>query len=161
MDPVERFKNYLNEEEIPYFSDFDKEVFDYILNNLENLQPGDSSDPLDVVNATVNRDDNIIYHSEGIKFLEGFQGENGARGWTGALEYAFERAADFDNESYIGELIQAGNWSGLANYIILMRGEEIIVASEVLSQKVASNEPTLDAGDIEDLEQELELFING
>lgn len=161
MDPIKRFKNYINEQEIPYFSEFDKGVFDYVLNNIENLRPGDSADPMEVADHTLNNSENIIYHSEGIKFLESFEGEMGLRGWTGALEYAFNKAQDYDNESYISELVQSGNWAQLANFIILMKGEELMIASEVLAQKIANGDYILDAGDIQDLEDELNLFIGG
>ena len=41
MDALNTFKKYLNEEELPEFNNFQKQILKYGLDNVEYLQPGD------------------------------------------------------------------------------------------------------------------------
>jgi hypothetical protein len=66
-----------------------------------------------------------------------------------------------DSVDFIAERVQEGNWAGVANFIIMEMGRRLLVASEILSQKIASNDEEISEEDIEDLKDELELFISG
>ena len=81
-------------------------------------------------------------------------------GWAAALEYAFDAAEEMGNDEFLAEMIRSGNWAGIANYLIIEMGRRLILASEILAQKIANDDEEMTAEDIEDLEQELDLFIN-
>ena len=158
MDPLKQFQRFLNEEEIPSFNNFEKQILQYGLDNIGNLEPG-----LDIQEVGYellsSADGIIIYHNEGIEFLSNFNDRDGGSGWASALEYAFEAADDIESTEYVAQLIQDGNWAGVANHIILEMGRNLLNKSEVLGQKESVGDEELSAEDIQDLEDELELFI--
>ena len=159
MDPLKRFQRFLNEEEIPSFNNFEKQILQYGLDNIEGIEPGL---PVELVGDEIFNppgDGIIIYNSDGVEFLSNFNDRDGGSGWASALEYAFDAADEMGNIEFIGEKIQEGNWAGVANYLIIEMGRRLILASEVLAQKIASGDEELSAEDIQDLEDELELFI--
>ena len=160
MDPLKRFQRFLNEEEMPYFTDFDKSIFQYIIDNIENLQEGD--DVNDVVRKTLDQDTNFPNYGDALKFIESFNGEYG-RGWYEAIEYVYSQADEFgdDQKRVVSSHLENGEWNLIADLILLGKAEEIILASEVLAQKIAAGDEELSAEDIQDLEDELELFIGG
>jgi hypothetical protein len=161
MDPIKNFRKYLNEEEFPFFNNFEKEVLQYGLDNIENLQPGAYTE--EVADEIFNPpgDGIIIYNNEGVEFISKFNDRDGGSGWASGLEYAFDAADEMDNTQYIAGLMLEGNWAGVANYIIMEMGRRLLVASEILAQKIASNDEEMSEEDIEDLKDELELFISG
>ena len=161
MDPLKRFQRFLNEEEMPFFNNFEKQILQYGLDNIGNLEPG--LDVQEVGDEIFNPagDGAFIYNSDGIEFLSNFNDRDGGSGWASALEYAFDAADEMDSTDFIAQRIQNGNWAAVANYIIIEMGRRLLLASEVLAQKIASGDEELSAEDIQDLEDELELFIGG
>ena len=150
----------MSEQELPFFNNFEKEILQYGLDNIENLEPG--LDVYEVGDELFNPpgDGIIIYHNEGIELLSKFNNRDGGDGWAAALEFAFEAADEMGNTEFIAEMVQEGNWAGVANYIIMEMGRRLLLASEVLAQKIANGDDELTAEDIEDLEDELGLFIS-
>jgi len=159
MDPLKRFQRFLNEEEMPFFNNFEKEILQYGLDNIESLQPGVSAQEVGDEIFNPPGDGTIIYNNEGVEFLSNFNDRDGGSGWASALEYAFDAADEMDSTDFIAQRIQNGNWAGVANYIIIEMGRRLLLASEVLAQKIASGDEELSAEDIQDLEDELEIFI--
>ena len=158
MDPLKRFQRFLNEEEMPFFNNFEKQILQYGLDNIGNLEPG--LDIQEVGYELFNPADGvIIYHNEGIEFLSNFNDRDGGSGWAAALEFAFDAVDEMESTEFVAQLIQDGNWAGVANHIFLEKGRRLLLASEVLAQKIASGDEELSAEDIQDLEDELELFI--
>ena len=160
MDALNTFKKYLNEEELPEFNDFEKEILQYGLENIEGLEPGLYASEVgdDIFNPP--GDGIVIYNNEGVEFLNNFNNRDGGSGWAAALEYAFDAAEEMGNDEFLAEMIRSGNWAGVANYLIIEMGRRLIMASEVLAQKIANGDDEMDAEDIKNLEQELDLFIN-
>jgi hypothetical protein len=157
---LKKYKAFLNEQELPNFSKFDKMVLQYAADNIENLEEGVS--PHDVANAIFYSGDGIIiYYDDGIKLLESYYGDNG-EGWTNAIEYLYERTEEdgIDSSVFIGDLIKNGRWDSLGNHLLFYRGEELLLASEVLAQLIAANEDEMTKEDIEDLENELEFLAS-
>jgi len=161
MDPLKRFQRFLNEEEIPFFNNFEKQILQYGLDNIENLQPGVYAEEVGDEIFNPPGDGAFIYNSDGVEFLSNFNDRDGGSGWASALEFAFDAADEMGSTEFIAERIQEGNWAGVANYIIIEMGRRLILASEVLAQKIAADEDEMSAEDIEDLQDELELFIGG
>ena len=159
MDPLKRFQNYINEQEIPFFNNFEKEILQIGLDNIESLQPGSSVSEVGDEIFNPPGDGIIIYNNEGVEFLSNFNNRDGGSGWSSALEYAFDAAEEMGNDEFIAEMIRSGNWAGVANYLIIEMGRRLILASEVLAQKIANDDEEMSAEDIQDLEDELELFI--
>ena len=159
MDPLKRFQRFLNEEEMPFFNNFEKQILQYGLDNIENLQPGVYAEEVGDEIFNPPGDGAFIYHSDGIEFLNNFNNRDGGSGWAAALEYAFEAADEWDSTEFIAEKVQEGNWAGVANYILIEMGRRLLLASEVLAQKIAEGDEELSAEDIQDLEDELEIFI--
>ena len=158
MDPLKTFKKYLNEEEIPFFNNFEKQILQYGLDNIGNLEPG--LDIQEVGYELFNPADGIIiYNSEGIEFLSNFNYRGAGSGWAAALEFAFDAVDVMESTEFVAQLIQDGNWAGVANHIILEMGRSLLNTSEVLGQKESAGDEELSAEDIQDLEDELELFI--
>ena len=159
MDPLKKFQAYLNEEELPYFNDFEKQVLQYGLDHIGDVREGEQAE--DVVDIMFNPEGDgiIIYNQEGIDILTKFNDRDAGSGWASALEYAFDIAADYDSTDYMSEKVQEGNWAAVADYIIAEMGRRLMVSSEILAQAIANNEK-MTAEDIEDLKQELELFIS-
>jgi len=159
MDPLKTFQKYLNEEEMPFFNNFEKQILQYGLDNIENLQPGVYAEEVGDEIFNPPGDGAFIYNSDGIEFLSNFNDRDGGSGWASALEYAFDAADEMDSTDFIAQRIQNGNWAGVANYIIIEMGRRLLLASEVLGQKIAAGDEELSAEDIQDLEDELEIFI--
>ena len=157
MDALNTFKKYLNEEELPEFNNFQKQILKYGLGNVEYLQPGDQAS--EVADALFNRPEMVTSYYEGITLLSNYNDANSGEGWTGALEYLFERGEDFGMSESLSENIKDAAWDSLASLLIYWKGEELLVASEILGQKFATGDEEMDAEDIQDLENELELFI--
>ena len=157
MDALKKFKQYLNEEEIPYFSDFDKKIFQYAVDNIENV--GEGTDGDEVAREIIAAGDIINTYWEGIQLISSYPGESGS-GWSNALEYIYGRADDMGlGDDFISESIKSGRWDVLGNILLEYKIEELLVASEIIAQAISSNEP-LTKEDIQDLEQELDLFID-
>ena len=159
MDPLKKFQAYLNEEELPYFNNFEKQVLQYGLDHIGDVKEGDQAEDVADIMFNPEGDGIIIYNQEGVDFLTKFNDRDAGSGWASALEYVFDVAADYEFTDYISEKIQEGNWAAVANYIIAEMGRRLILGSEVLAQAISNNEQVT-AEDIEDLEQELELFIS-
>lgn len=152
-----KYKAFLNEQDLPDFNDFEKEVLQYGLDNIENLEAG-AVYPNDVANDLYNSSETVIYHHDGIELISKFQGDEGT-GWAAALEYLFRMASDMGTVDNLLEAIAEGNWAKVASILLLFKGEELLNGSEIIAQAVASDEELTDE-DIENIEQELELFIS-
>ena len=149
MDALNTFKKYLNEEELPEFNNFQKQILKYGLDNIENIQPGDQAS--EVADALFNQPEMVNSYYEGITLLSNYNDANSGEGWTGE---------EFGMSESLSENIKDAAWDSLASLLIYWKGEELLVASEILGQKFATGDEEMDAEDIQDLEQELELFIN-
>lgn len=157
MDAIKKFKKYLNEQEIPDFNDFEKNILQYAVDYIENVEEGDYGD--DVASSIFNTNTIIDTYFEGIKLLEAYNGDNGS-GWANGLEYLFDKGDDMGMDpDNIGSMIKDGGWNAVGNLLLLLKGEELLQQSEVISRVIRSNE-TMTASDIEDLEDELKLFID-
>ena len=162
MDAIKSFKKYLveskkaiTEQEIPEFTDFEKEILQIGIDNIGNIEVGTS--PYLAGDAIYNTD-TLTRHSDGIALLNKYQGSEGT-GWTGALEYLFEEAENHGFESKsISEKIAEGNWSSIGTILALYLGADLIRRSEIIELAIKSNQD-LTSGDIEDLEDELTLFV--
>jgi len=152
-----KYKAFLNEQDLPDFNEFEKEVLQYGLDNIGNLEAG-AIYPNDVANDLYNRNETIIYHHEGIDLINKFQGDDGT-GWAAALEYLFRTASDMGTVDNLLEAIAEGNWAKVASLLLLFKGEELLRGSEIIAQAVSGDDELTDE-DIENLEQELELFIS-
>ena len=64
------------------------------------------------------------------------------------------------NSTTKAEKIANKEWDAVARLYSLFRAEELMLSSEVLGQKQARGEEELDASDIEDLRDELTIFID-
>ena len=111
MDAIKSFKKYLveskkaiTEQEIPEFTDFEKEILQIGIDNIGNIEVGTS--PYEAGNAIYNTD-TLTRHSDGIA---------------------------------------------------LLLGADLIRRSEIIELAIKSNQD-LTSGDIEDLEDELTLFV--
>ena len=157
MDALNTFKKYLNEEELPYFTDFDKSILKFILDNIENIEEGD--DVNDVVSTTLDQDTNFSNYGDALRFIESFNGEYG-RGWHEAIEYLYSLADEFGEEekNVISGYFENGQWHKVADYILLGKARELLSSSEILAQKIANGDDVMTAEDIEDLEQELDFI---
>ena len=153
MDPLKRFQRFLNEEEIPNFSDTDKEILEFIKDRTDMIEVG--SLPQEIADYTLNQDYFVDQgdEEEGKSFLERAGGA-----WE-ILDFIFERSEDFGMTDSVIDDIKNKKWDSLARLYALYRAEELLLASEVLAQKIASGDEELSAEDIQDLEDELELFI--
>ena len=173
MDALKNFRKYILVEskesvsltkinemsELPTFNNFEKQILQYGLDNIENIKEGDyASEVADEMFNPVG-DGLIIYNSEGVDLLSNFNTADSGYGWASALEYVFSAAEEVESLDYIAEKMVEGNWAAIANSLIMEMGRELILASEVLAPLIANDE-RLDAEDIQDLEQELELFIS-
>tara|TARA_R110000744_G_scaffold317248_1_gene423900 strand:+ start:520 stop:1008 length:489 start_codon:yes stop_codon:yes gene_type:complete len=160
MDAIKSFKKYLveskkaiTEQEIPEFTDFEKEILQIGIDNIGNIEVGTS--PYLAGDAIYNTD-TLTRHSDGIALLNKYQGNEGT-GWTGALKYLFEEAENHSAES-ISKKIAEGNWSSIGTILALYLGADLIRRSEIIELAIKSNQD-LTSGDIEDLEDELTLFV--
>ena len=160
MDAIKSFKKYLveskkaiTEQEIPEFTDFEKEILQIGIDNIGNIEVGTS--PYLAGDAIYNTD-TLTRHSDGIALLNKYQGNEGT-GWTGALKYLFEEAENHSAES-ISKKIAEGNWSSIGTILALYLGADLIRRSEIIELAIKSNQD-LTSGDIEDLEDELNLFV--
>ena len=159
--PLSKLKEtVMAEQDLPEFNNFEKEILQYGLDNIESLQPGSYASEVGDEIFNPAGDGIIIYNNEGIEFLTKFNNREGGYGWAAALEYAFDAAEEMGNDEFLAEMIRSGNWAGISNYLIIEMGRRLILASEILAQKIANNDEEMDAEDIKDLEQELDLFIN-
>lgn len=154
-----KYKAFLNEQELPEFNNFEKQILQYGLDHIGDVREGEHAEDVADIMFNPEGDGIIIYNQEGIEFLTKFNDRDAGSGWASALEYVFDIAEDYSFTDYISEKIQQGNWAAVANYIIAEMGRRLIVGSEVLAQAIA-NEEQMTAEDIQDLEQELELFIS-
>ena len=156
---LKKYKAFLNEQELPNLNTFDKKILQYAADYIENVEVGE--DPTDVADAIFNRGDGVIIsYYDGIQLIQSYYGDNG-EGWTNALEYLFEKADDMGMDSvFIGDLIKEGRWDTLGNLLLLYKAEEVLLASEVLAQLIATNEDEMTQEDIENLEQELEFLAS-
>ena len=165
MDPLKTFRKYILVEskepvsltkinemsELPTFSQTDKEILRFMADNTDFIDEG--AEASEVSDYLLNQDYfiNKGKTQEGKDFLS-------RSGGLDSLEIVMERSREYGDVDYIADYIAKGDWDKIANLYALFRGEEILLASEVLAPLIANDE-TLDAEDIQDLEQELELFI--
>ena len=156
MDAIKSFKKYLNEQDIPDFSESDKEIFEFIKDRLDMLEDKSSSDSFEVVAATFNQDYFIDDGdtAEGLRFLKTL-----GNGWE-TISNIIDRSGDYGSTDYLIEKIANKEWDAVARLYSLFRAEELMLSSEVLGQKQARGEEELDASDIEDLRDELTIFID-
>ena len=147
----------MTEQEIPEFTNFEKEILKIGIRNIDNLKVG--THPYEAGDAIYNTD-SIDYHSEGIDLLNKYWGIAGT-GWTGALEYLFEEGENrgFEPE-FMSEKIAEGDWASVGNLLVFCLGEDLTRRSEVIERAIRSNQEELTSEDIEDLEDELNLFIS-
>ena len=156
MDAIKSFKKYLNEQDIPDFSESDKEILEFIKDRLDMLEDKSSSDSFEVVAATFNQDYFIDDGdtAEGLRFLKTL-----GNGWE-TISNIIDRSGDYGSTDYLIEKIANKEWDAVARVYSLFRAEELMLSSEVLGQKQARGEEELDASDIEDLRDELTIFID-
>ena len=156
MDAIKSFKKYLNEQDIPDFSESDKEILEFIKDRLDMLEDKSSSDSFEVVAATFNQDYFIDDGdtAEGLRFLKTL-----GNGWE-TISNIIDRSGDNGSTDYLIEKIANKEWDAVARLYSLFRAEELMLSSEVLGQKQARGEEELDASDIEDLRDELTIFID-
>ena len=156
MDAIKSFKKYLNEQDIPDFSESDKEILEFIKDRLDMLEDKSSSDSFEVVAATFNQDYFIDDGdtAEGLRFLKTL-----GNGWE-TISNIIDRSGDYGSTDYLIEKIANKEWDAVARLYSLFRAEELMLSSEVLGQKQARGEEELDASDIEDLRDELTIFID-
>ena len=156
MDAIKSFKKYLNEQDIPDFSESDKEILEFIKDRLDILDDNNSSDSFEVVNAIVNQDYFIDKGDtdDGLRFLKTL-----GNGWE-TISNIIDRSGDDGSTDYLIEKIANKEWDAVAGIYIVFRAEELMLSSEVLGQKQARGEEELDASDIEDLRDELTIFID-
>tara|TARA_R110000822_G_scaffold33208_2_gene94923 strand:- start:1001 stop:1471 length:471 start_codon:yes stop_codon:yes gene_type:complete len=156
MDAIKSFKKYLNEQDIPDFSESDKEILEFIKDRLDMLDDNSSSDSFEVVAATLNQDYFIDDGdtADGLRFLKTL-----GNGWE-TISNIIDRSGDDDSTDYLIEKIANKEWDAVARLYSLFRAEELMLSSEVLGQKQARGEEELDASDIEDLRDELTIFID-
>ena len=156
MDAIKSFKKYLNEQDIPDFSESDKEIFEFIKDRLDMLEDKSSSDSFEVVAATFNQDYFIDDGdtADGLRFLKTL-----GNGWE-TISNIIDRSGDNGSTDYLIEKIANKEWDAVARLYSLFRAEELMLSSEVLGQKQARGEEELDASDIEDLRDELTIFID-
>lgn len=156
MDAIKSFKKYLNEQDIPDFSESDKEILEFIKDRLDMLEDKSSSDSFEVVAATFNQDYFIDDGdtAEGLRFLKTL-----GNGWE-TISNIIDRSGDNGSTDYLIEKIANKEWDAVARLYSLYRAEELMLSSEVLGQKQDRGEEELDASDIEDLRDELTIFID-
>ena len=156
MDAIKSFKKYLNEQDIPDFSESDKEILEFIKDRLDMLDDNSSSDSFEVVAATFNQDYFIDDGdtADGLRFLKTL-----GNGWE-TISNIIDRSGDYGSTDYLIEKIANKEWDAVARLYSLFRAEELMLSSEVLGQKQARGEEELDASDIEDLRDELTIFID-
>ena len=156
MDAIKSFKKYLNEQDIPDFSESDKEIFEFIKDRLDMLDDNSSSDSFEVVAATLNQDYFIDDGdtADGLRFLKTL-----GNGWE-TISNIIDRSGDYGSTDYLIEKIANKEWDAVARSYSLYRAEELMLSSEVLGQKQDRGEEELDASDIEDLRDELTIFID-
>lgn len=156
MDAIKSFKKYLNEQDIPDFSESDKEILEFIKDRLDMLEDKSSSDSFEVVAATFNQDYFIDDGdtAEGLRFLKTL-----GNGWE-TISNIIDRSGDYGSTDYLIEKIANKEWDAVARLYSLYRAEELMLSSEVLGQKQDRGEEELDASDIEDLRDELTIFID-
>ena len=156
MDAIKSFKKYLNEQDIPDFSESDKEILEFIKDRLDMLDDNSSSDSFEVVAAIVNQDYFIDKGDtdDGLRFLKTL-----GNGWE-TISNIIDRSGDNGSTDYLIEKIANKEWDAVARLYSLFRAEELMLSSEVLGQKQAREEEELDASDIEDLRDELTIFID-
>ena len=166
MDPLKTFRKYILVEskepvsltkinemsELPTFSQTDKEILRFMADNTVFIDEGAEAN--EVSDYLLNQDYfiNEGETQEGKDFLS-------RSGGLDSLEIVMNSVQhEYGDVDYIADYIAKGEWDKIANLYALFRGEEILLASEVLAPLIANDE-RLDAGDIQDLQQELELFI--
>ena len=156
MDAIKSFKKYLNEQDIPDFSESDKEILEFIKDRLDMLDDNSSSDSFEVVAAIVNQDYFIDKGDtdDGLRFLKTL-----GNGWE-TISNIIDRSGDDGSTDYLIEKIANKEWDAVARLYSLFRAEELMLSSEVLGRKQARGEEELDASDIEDLRDELTIFID-
>ena len=156
MDAIKSFKKYLNEQDTPDFSESDKEILEFIKDRLDMLDDNSSSDSFEVVAAIVNQDYFIDKGDtdDGLRFLKTL-----GNGWE-TISNIIDRSGDDGSTDYLIEKIANKEWDAVARLYSLFRAEELMLSSEVLGQKQARGEEELDASDIEDLRDELTIFID-
>ena len=156
MDAIKSFKKYLNEQDIPDFSESDKEILEFIKDRLDMLDDNSSSDSFEVVFAILNQDYFIDDGDtdDGLRFLKTL-----GNGWE-TISNIIDRSGDDGSTDDLIEKIANKEWDAVARLYSLFRAEELMLSSEVLGQKQARGEEELDASDIEDLRDELTIFID-
>ena len=156
MDAIKSFKKYLNEQDIPDFSESDKEILEFIKDRLDMLEDKSSSDSFEVVAATFNQDYFIDDGdtANGLRFLKTL-----GNGWE-TISNIIDRSGDYGSTDYLIEKIANKEWDAVARLCSYYRAEELMLSSEVLGQKQDRGEEELDASDIEDLRDELTIFID-
>jgi hypothetical protein len=150
---LKKYKAFLNEQELPNFSDVDKEILQFMADNVELIEVGDYVD--EIANKLGNRAYFTTYHSEGLDFLQ-------RAGGLKALGYILDKEREYSGE-VSGETIDnltEENYSPLANLYAFFKVEELILASDVYAQKIARNEEEMDQQDIDDLGEELNFLAS-
>ena len=166
MDHFQTFRKYLlvesenglplsklKEQDMPEFSEIDKEILQFMADNVDQIEVGDYVD--EVANRLGNEAYFTTYHSDGFDFLQ-------RAGGLKALAYILDKERDLIgevSEETIDDLKEE-NYSPLANLYAFYKVEELILASEIYAQKIARGEEEMDQQDIEDLKTELEFLAS-
>ena len=150
MRELENFRKYLREEEVPTFTEIEKEILQFALDNIGNIPEGEYAD--DMANSLLNLDYFTDNDKEGREFLERV-------GVLDALAYIFDTENDRFGEYYSDKYIREKNYQGLANIYALYLGEELLY-------QIPTYQRLLDDGDnltndmIGALEDELEFLLS-
>ena len=144
----------LKENEMKEYSETDKQILDFMADNAELVDEGTDID--EIFHFLVNEAYFTLDSVAGKKFLKD-------AGGLDALAYIIEQE-DYETmgggDGSILSLLKERSYEGLANLYVYYRGQEILQDSEVLSQKRAADEDTMDQADIEQLEEELRFLAS-
>ena len=166
MEELNRFKKYLveskdsvssskiNEEDMPEFTETDKEILQFVADHIGAVEEGSEPNPFEVANSTLNQYYFINKGNvkEGLDFLK-------RAGGIDIFDFLFEKADEFSMVDSIVEDIKNKEWDSVARLYALWRGEEVLLASEIIAQAIATDEPFTEE-DIEDLEKELNFLAS-
>jgi len=165
MDPYKKFREYILVEskdsvylskinemtELPNFSETDKEILEFMSDRTDLIEVGVEAG--EVSDYLLNHDYFVDpgYIEEGKDFLN-------RAGGLEALELVMERSRDYDMIDSVARDISKAEWDKVARLYAYYRGEELLLASEILAELYA-NEEGVTEQDIKNLERELKLFI--
>ena len=150
MRELENFRKYLREEEVPTFTEIEKEILQFALDNIGNIPEGEYAD--DMANSLLNLDYFTDNDKEGREFLERV-------GVLDALAYILDMERDRFGDYYSDKYIRDKDYQGLANVYAYYLGEELLY-------QIPTYQRLLDDGDnltndmIGALEDELEFLLS-